>query len=175
MVHILTNSYFAPSLITKFRKWNVQSTIIVCWDCSETKGIPLMSMERWWINPFENTVFSRSTVFQGTGENDRWMRENGKSEKPLFLTEKIVHCLLLLGRILPQLKIRQSKGQMLIAKLKYLVANGDLATGNFASCCSYLITVHVCFSAVQVALRVLACTCYIMLHGHNDCKINHCH
>jgi hypothetical protein len=30
------------------------------------------------------TVFSRSTVFQGSGENDRWMRENGKSGKPLF-------------------------------------------------------------------------------------------
>jgi hypothetical protein len=26
-------------------------------------------------------------------------------EKPLFLTKKVIHCLLLLGRILPQLKI----------------------------------------------------------------------
>jgi hypothetical protein len=33
-----------------------------------------------------------------------------------------------------QFEGNQSKGQMPIAKLKYLVASGDLATGNFAPC-----------------------------------------
>jgi hypothetical protein len=31
-----------------------------------------------------NTVFSRSTIFQGSGENDRQMRGNDKWGKPLF-------------------------------------------------------------------------------------------
>jgi hypothetical protein len=30
--------------------------------------------------------------------------------------------------------IKKKKGQMPIAKLKYLAANGDLVTGNFAPC-----------------------------------------
>jgi hypothetical protein len=55
--------------------------------------------------PHHYTVFSRSTVFQGSCENGRRIRGNEKSGKPLFLTKKVVHCLLLLGRILPQLKI----------------------------------------------------------------------
>lgn len=50
-----TLNQFKPcSLITKFRKWKVQSSIIVSWYCSVTKGIPLLSVERWWIRPFEN-------------------------------------------------------------------------------------------------------------------------
>ena len=48
------NQFKPCSLITKFRKWKVQSSIIVSWYCSETKWIPLLSMERWWIRPFEN-------------------------------------------------------------------------------------------------------------------------
>jgi hypothetical protein len=38
-----------------------------------------------------------------------------------------------------QFEGNQSKGQMPIAKLKYLVANGDLATGNFAPWTSVLL------------------------------------
>jgi hypothetical protein len=59
----------------------------------------------WPWEQFPNTVEPRSIVFQGDGENKRWMRENDQSRKLLFLTRKVVHCLLLLGRILPQLKM----------------------------------------------------------------------
>jgi hypothetical protein len=54
---------------------------------------------------FHNTVESRFFVFEGNGENKRKMCENEKSENPLFLTKKVVHCRLLHGRILPQFKI----------------------------------------------------------------------
>jgi hypothetical protein len=48
------NQFKSCSLITKFRKLKFQSSIIVSWYCSETKGIPLLSMGKWWIRPFEN-------------------------------------------------------------------------------------------------------------------------
>jgi hypothetical protein len=58
----------------------------------------------WGMGP-QHTVEPRSIIFQGDGENRRWMRENDQSGKLLFKQKKVVHCLLLLGRILPQLKI----------------------------------------------------------------------
>jgi hypothetical protein len=73
-----------------------------------TEGVPGAQIHLRMCAQYGDKVLSHRIVYEWIEMFENW-RENGKSGKPLFLTEKVVHCLLLLGKILPQLKIRLFK------------------------------------------------------------------